>query len=90
MKTEIDTGVELPESGTVNTSWARNQLDRTDAFSKELMYYGKGSIFFLLQTSLSESSYKQSVKDLDYTVETAAVYINYLQLRPVLEAIKDK
>jgi len=88
---EIDTGVLLPEDGTaVDTDWARDQLERTDAFSKELMFFGKGSVFFLLKTNLSPDGYAQSVADLGYAVETANLYISYLQKRPVLEAIKAK
>jgi len=87
---EIDTGVVLPEDGIVNVDWARVQLERTDAFSKELMYYGKGSVFFLLQTDLSQEGFEQAVRELNYTVETALVYINYLQMRPILTAIKAK
>lgn len=87
---EIDTGVLLPEDGVIDSSWARTQLERTDAFSKELMYYGKGSVFFLLKTELPPSAYEQAVSDLDYTVETSEVYIQYLQKRPLLEAIKAK
>ena len=90
MNQEIDTGVVLPEDGQIDVAWARTQLERTDAFSKELMYFGKASVFFMLKTNLSESGYNQAVQELDYTVETAEVYINYLQLRPVLEAIKAK
>jgi len=89
--TEIDTGVLLPDEGiAVDTKWAKDQLERTDAFSKELMYYGKGSVFFILRTNLAPEGYAQSVSDLGYTVETAAQYISYLQKRPVLEAIKAK
>lgn len=87
---EIDTGVVLPDNGIISTEWAREQLERSDAFSKELMYFGKGSVFFTLKSSLGKDGYAQSVKDLDYTVETAEVYINYLQKRIVLEAIKTK
>ena len=87
---EIDTGVVLPESGVVDTAWARTQLENTDAFAKELMYFGKGSVFFLLKTNLSQEGYEQSVRELDYSIETAELYIRYLQKRTVLEAIKTK
>ena len=87
---ESNTGVILPDDGLVTTSWAAEQLGRVNLFSQELLNYGKGEIFFMLQTNLSQGGFEQSIKELDYTVETANVYINYLQKRPVLEAIKDK
>ena len=84
------TGVVLPDDGQVNTSWAKEQLARVDLFSQELLNYGKGEIFFMLQNSLGAQGFEQSIKDLGYTVETAVVYISYLQKKSVLEAIKDK
>lgn len=87
---EVDTGVLLPEDGIVDVTWARKQLERSDAFSKELMYFGKGSVFFLLQTNLSIEGFEQAVRSLEYSVEQAELYISYLQKRPVLTAIKNK
>ena len=90
MSKEIETGVELPESGIIDTNWAKEQLERVNIWSQELMSYGRGQVFNMLKISLSADGYKQSVEDLGYAVATAETYINYLELRPVLEAIKDK
>jgi len=84
------TGVVLPDNGIIDTAWAKEQLSRVDVFSQELLNYGRGEIMFMLQTNLSPDGFKQSIEDLDYSVETALVYISYLQKRSVLEAIKDK
>ena len=87
---ESTTGVILPDDGIINTKWAQDQLLRVDVFSQELLNYGRGEVFFMLQSNLSQGGFEQSIKDLDYTVETAMTYISYLQKRPVLEAIKIK
>ena len=87
---ESTTGVILPEDGVINTDWAKDQLSRVDVFSQELLNYGRGEVFFMLQNNLSQGGFEQSIKDLGYTVETAMTYISYLQKRPVLEAIKEK
>jgi len=87
---ESATGVILPEDNLINTAWAKEQLGRVDLFSQELLNYGKGEIFFMLQTNLSTGGFEQSINDLDYTVETAVKYISYLQKRSVLDAIKAK
>jgi len=87
---ESNTGVTLPENGIIDTEWAAEQLNRVNLFSQELLNYGKGEVFFMLQSNLSQDGFEQSIKELEYTVETALVYINYLQLRPILEAIKEK
>lgn len=84
------TGVVLPDDGHIDTEWAKEQLARVDLFSQELLNYGKGEIFFMLQTNLGASGFEQSIGDLGYTVETALVYISYLQKKSVLEAIKEK
>ena len=84
------TGVILPINGIIDTIWAKEQLSRVDVFSQELLNYGRGEIMFMLQTNLSSEGFKQSIRDLDYSVESALVYISYLQKRAVLEAIKDK
>ena len=88
--TDSTTGVVLPDDGIIDTSWAAEQLGRVDLFSQELLNYGKGEIFFMLQTNLSQGGFEQSIKELGYTVETALVYISYLQKRAVLEAVKEK
>ena len=87
---ESNTGVILPEDGIINTEWAKDQLSRVDVFSQELLNYGRGEVFFMLQTNLSSEAFEQSVKDLEYSVATAMTYISYLQKRPILEAIKEK
>lgn len=87
---ESTTGVILPEDNIINTAWAQEQLSRVDVFSQELLNYGRGEIFFMLQTNLSPGGFEQSISDLGYTVETANTYISYLQKRVVLEAIKAK
>jgi len=87
---EIDTGVILPDDGVVDVKWALAQLERVDAFSKELMYFGKGSVLFMLSTNLTIQAYEQAVHELGYTVETSELYISYLQKREVLEAVKAK
>lgn len=87
---ESKTGVVLPDNGEISTEWAKEQLARVDLFSQELLNYGKGEIFFMLQSSLGDSGYAQSISDLGYTVETSLIYISYLQKRSVLEAIKEK
>ena len=87
---ESTTGVVLPEDNVINTDWAKEQLSRVDVFSQELLNYGRGEIFFMLQSNLSPSGFEQSIQDLSYTVETANTYISYLQKRTVLEAIKAK
>lgn len=88
--TESVTGVVLPADNIITTEWAKEQLSRVDVFSQELLNYGRGEIFFMLQTNLSPGGYEQSINDLGYTVETATTYISYLQKRTVLEAIKAK
>ena len=90
MSTESATGVILPEDNIITTEWAKEQLSRVDVFSQELLNYGRGEIFFMLQTNLSAGGFEQSINDLGYTVETANTYISYLQKRTVLEAIKAK
>ena len=87
---ESNTGVVLPENNIIDTKWAQEQLSRVDVFSQELLNYGRGEIFFMLQTNLSASGFEQAINDLSYTVETANTYISYLQKRVVLEAIKAK
>lgn len=87
---ETNTGVILPEDHIIDTKWAKEQLARVDVFSQELLNYGRGEIFFMLQTNLSQQGFEQSVSELGYTVETANTYINYLQKRITLEAIKEK
>ena len=87
---ESNTGVILPEDNIIDTKWAQEQLSRVDVFSQELLNYGRGEIFFMLQTNLSVSGFEQSIQDLNYTVETARTYISYLQKRTILEAIKTK
>jgi hypothetical protein len=85
-----DTGVVIPDSGIIDKQWILDSLARVDIFSAELVSYGKGSIFFLARSNMSPESYAQVVTEIGLTVETADKYINYLQLRPVLEAIKKK
>ena len=87
---ESTTGVILPEDNIITTEWAKEQLSRVDVFSQELLNYGRGEIFFMLQTNLSASGFEQSINDLGYTVETAYTYISYLQKKTVLSAIKEK
>jgi len=87
---ESTTGVVLPDNGTIDTQWAKEQLARVDLFSNELLNYGKGEIFFMLQSNLGSGGFEQSITDLGYTVETALVYISYLQKRVILDAIKEK
>jgi len=87
---DIDTGVMLPEDGIINTEWAISQLSRVDLFSASTLNYGRGQVFKMLQTSLSPNGFNQTITDLGYTVETALVYISYLEKKPVLTAIKDK
>ena len=87
---ESNTGVILPEAGVITTQWAKEQLSRVDVFSQELLNYGRGEIFFMLQTNLSQTGFEQSINELGYTVETANTYISYLQKRITLEAIKAK
>jgi len=84
------TGVILPEDNIIDTKWAQEQLSRVDVFSQELLNYGRGEIFFMLQNNLSLPGFEQSIQDLGYTVETANTYISFLQKRTVLEAIKAK
>ena len=84
------TGVVLPEDNIIDTKWAQEQLSRVDVFSQELLNYGRGEIFFMLQSNLSPGGFEQSIADLGYTVETSLTYISYLQKRVVLEAIKAK
>lgn len=90
MQNESTTGVILPEDHIITTEWAREQLSRVDLFSQELLNYGKGEVFFMLQTNLSPSGFEQTVSELGYTIETCNTYISYLQKRVVLEAIKAK
>jgi len=90
MNNESTTGVILPEDSIIDTKWAQEQLSRVDVFSQELLNYGRGEIFFMLQTNLSAPGFEQSINDLGYSVETANTYISYLQKRTVLEAIKTK
>jgi len=87
---ESTTGVILPENGIVDIDWAKDQLSRVDVFSQELLNYGRGEIFFMLQTNLSQQGFEQAIQDLNYTTETALTYISYLQKKPVLEAIKER
>lgn len=87
---ESITGVVLPENSIIDTAWAKEQLARVDIFSQELLNYGRGEIFFMLKSNLSQGGYEQSIAELNYTVETADTYISYLQKRVVLEAIKAK
>lgn len=82
------TGVLLPDDGKVSVEWAKEQLGRVDLFSQELLNYGKGEIFFMLETNQSPSVFEASIKELGYTVETARTYISYLQKKPILEEIK--
>lgn len=88
--TDVTTGVVLPEDGTVNVAWAKEQLGRVDLFSTELLNYGKGEIFFTLETNQTSAVFEKSIKELGYTVETAKKYISYLQKKPALEAIKGR
>jgi len=90
MSTESTTGVTLPDDGVIDTNWMKEQLLRVDLFSQELLNYGKGQVFFMAQSNLSDEGFEQSIGELGYTVETAMVYIRYLQKKPVLEAIKEK
>ena len=87
---ESTTGVVLPEDNIITTEWAKEQLSRVDVFSQELLNYGRGEIFYMLQSNLSQGGFEQSINDLGYTTETSLVYISYLQKRVVLEAIKAK
>ena len=52
MSKEIETGVELPESGIIDTNWAKEQLERVNIWSQELMSYGRGQVFNMLKISL--------------------------------------
>jgi hypothetical protein len=87
---KIETGVLLPPDGKVSVAWAQEQLERVSVFSQELLAYGRGEVFTFLKTKLSPDGFKQTVQDLDYTVETADKYIQYFKLKPALEAIKEK
>jgi hypothetical protein len=87
---ESKTGVILPEDGIIDTKWAKDQLSRVDVFSQELLNYGRGEVFFMLQTNLSQKAFEDAIQDLDYTLATAYTYISYLQKRPILETIKEK
>ena len=89
-KVEIETGVILPDSGVIDIEWAKKQLARVDLFSASLLAYGRGEIFFMLQTNLTQSDYQEAVKALGFSTEHAQTYINYLQKRPVIEAIREK
>jgi len=89
-KIEAETGVLLPDSGIINLEWAKEQLSRVDLFSASLLAYGRGEILYMLQTHLSATAYEQAVRELGFSVENSAVYIQYLQKRPVIEAIREK
>lgn len=89
-KQHIETGVTLPESGIIDVAWMTEMLEKVNIFSQELMNYGKGEVFFMAFTNLSTDGYEQAITDLGYTVETSNKYIDYLQKRLVLEAIKSK
>ena len=88
--TESATGVVLPDDNVIDAAWAKEQLSRVDVFSQELLNFGRGEIFFMLQTNLSASDFELAIEEIGYTVPTAIVYISYLQKRSVLEAIKAK
>lgn len=85
-----ETGVILPDSGVITLEWAKEQLKRVDAFSNSLLAYGKGSVLFMLKTHLPHQAYESGVVELGTSVETAETYINYLQKKPVIEAIRKK
>ncbi len=87
---ESATGVMLPANGIIDVTWAEEQMERVSLFSSELLNFGRAEIFKMLQLNLSQNSYSQAVSDLGFTVETSQTYINYLDKREVLEAIKDK
>jgi len=87
---EIDTGITLPDNGVITIEWAKEALDSVSMFSTELLNYGRGKIMFMLQANMGSEGFKQAVAELGYTVETANVYISYLQKQPILEAIKEK
>ena len=89
-KVEVETGVVLPDSGVIDIEWAKKQLARVDLFSASLLAYGRGEIFFMLQTNLTQPEYQSAAKELGFSAEHAQTYINYLQKRPVIEAIREK
>lgn len=88
--TEIDDGVVLPENGIIDKAYVLEQLARIDMFSASMIAYGRGKVFFLARTNLGSSAYEQLVQEVGYSVDSAADYIKYLELRPVIEAIRSK
>ena len=89
-KEQTETGVILPQDGIIDTQWCKEQLSRVDLFSASLLAYGRGEIFFMASSNMGTAGFEQVVTDLGYTVQTANVYINYLQKRTVIEAIRAK
>ena len=88
--TEIDDGVILPEDGIIDKAYVLEQLSRIDMFSASMIAYGRGKVFFLARTNLGSSAYEQLVQEVGYSVDSAEDYIRYLELRPVIEAIRHK
>ena len=87
---EIDDGVILPEDGIITKEYVLEQLSRIDMFSASMIAYGRGKVFFLARTNLGSSAYEELVRDVGYSVDSADDYIKYLELRPVIEAIRSK
>ena len=87
---EIDDGVVLPENGIIDKAYVLEQLSRIDMFSASMIAYGRGKVFFLARTNLGTSAYEQLVQEVGYSVDSAEDYIKYLELRPVIEAIRSK
>jgi hypothetical protein len=85
-----ETVIDLPDDGIISTEWARKALEKAELFSAFGLNANKGRVFFMLSSELSPAAYEQSVVELEYTVETANLYIRFLQKLPVLEAIRTK
>ena len=88
--TEIDDGVILPEDGIIDKSYVQEQLARVDLFSASMLAYGRGKIFFLARNNLGSQAYEQLVQDVGFSLDSANDYVTYLELKPVIEAIRSK
>ena len=82
--------VTLPDDGVIDTAWAMKELEKATLFSTFDLNANKGRVFFMLKSHLPTLGYEQSVQELDYTIETAETYINFLGKLPILEAIRTK
>lgn len=82
--------IELPNDGIITVEWASSMLQKAEMFSSYDLTTNKARVFFMLKTHLPQTEYEAAAGELEYSLSTIEVYLQFLGKLPVLDAIRDK